>query len=79
MGYVGRHADAVHAHRVDRCRLRALSAGGLDAVRVEPLARVLGVTKSGFYWQFDHRDGLLDATLERWEHMVIDDDRPSRG
>lgn len=50
MGYVGRHADAVHAHRVDRCRLRALSAGGLDAVRVEPLAQVLGVTKSGFYW-----------------------------
>jgi AcrR family transcriptional regulator len=53
--------------------LRALSAGGLDAVRVEPLARVLGVTKGGFYWHFDDRDGLLDAMLDTWERMVIDD------
>jgi AcrR family transcriptional regulator len=53
--------------------LRALSAGGPDAVRVEPLARVLGVTKGGFYWHFDDRDGLLDAMLDAWERMVIDD------
>ena len=53
--------------------LRALSAGGPDAVRVEPLARMLGVTKGGFYWHFDDRDGLLDAMLDTWEHMVIDD------
>jgi AcrR family transcriptional regulator len=53
--------------------LRALSAGGPDAVRVEPLARALGVTKGGFYWHFDDRDGLLDAMLDTWERMVIDD------
>jgi AcrR family transcriptional regulator len=53
--------------------LRALSSGGPDAVRVEPLARVLGVTKGGFYWHFDDRDGLLDAMLDTWERMVIDD------
>jgi AcrR family transcriptional regulator len=53
--------------------LQALSAGGPDAVRVEPLARVLGVTKGGFYWHFDDRDGLLDAMLDTWERMVIDD------
>ena len=53
--------------------LRALSAGGPDAVRIEPLARVLGVTKGGFYWHFDDRDGLLDAMLDTWERMVIDD------
>ncbi|MGH2476832.1 MAG: TetR/AcrR family transcriptional regulator [Candidatus Limnocylindrales bacterium] len=53
--------------------LRALSAGGPDAVRVEPLARVLGVTKGGFYWHFDDRGGLLDAMLDTWERMVIDD------
>ena len=53
--------------------LRALSAGGPDAVRVESLARALGVTKGGFYWHFDDRDGLLDAMLDEWERMVIDD------
>jgi AcrR family transcriptional regulator len=53
--------------------LRALSAGGPDAVRVEPLARVLGVTKGGFYWHFDDRNGLLDAMLDTWERTVIDD------
>jgi AcrR family transcriptional regulator len=29
--------------------LRALAAGGPDAVRIEPLARALGVTRGGFY------------------------------
>jgi AcrR family transcriptional regulator len=53
--------------------LRALGAGGPDAVRIESLARVLGVTKGGFYWHFDDRDGLLDAMLDTWERMVIDD------
>jgi AcrR family transcriptional regulator len=53
--------------------LQALGAGGPDAVRVEPLARVLGVTKGGFYWHFDDRDGFLDAMLDAWEHTVIDD------
>ncbi len=28
--------------------LRALAAGGPDAVRIEPLARALGVTQGGF-------------------------------
>ena len=32
--------------------LRALAAGGPDAVRIEPLAQALGVTKGGFYWHF---------------------------
>jgi AcrR family transcriptional regulator len=53
--------------------LRALSAGGPDAVRVERLARSLGVTKGGFYWHFDDRGGLLDAMLDTWERTVIDD------
>jgi AcrR family transcriptional regulator len=53
--------------------LEALSAGGPDAVRVERLARALGVTKGGFYWHFDDRGGLLDAMLDTWERTVIDD------
>ena len=52
--------------------LRALAAGGPDAVRVEPLARTLGVTKGGFYWHFDDRRALLEEMLETWELTAID-------
>jgi AcrR family transcriptional regulator len=52
--------------------LRALAAGGPDAVRVEALARALGVTKGGFYNHFDDRPTLLDEMLETWERLVID-------
>lgn len=45
----------------------ALAEGGVDAVRVEAQARVLGVTKGSFYWHFTDRAALLAAVLERWE------------
>ena len=52
--------------------LRALAAGGRDAVRVEPLAKKLGVTKGGFYWHFDDRSALLEEMLDAWERTAID-------
>jgi AcrR family transcriptional regulator len=53
--------------------LRALAAGGPDAVRIEPLAQKLGVSKGGFYWHFTDRNALLEQMLESWERLVIDD------
>ena len=53
--------------------LRALAGGGPDAVRIEPLARALGVTKGGFYWHFDDRRALLDEMLDSWERVQIDE------
>jgi AcrR family transcriptional regulator len=44
-----------------------LAADGIDAVRVELLARDLGVTKGSFYWHFKSRADLLDAVLGEWE------------
>lgn len=44
-----------------------LGRGGVDAVRVEALARELGITKGSFYWHFADRDALLTALLEQWE------------
>jgi AcrR family transcriptional regulator len=52
--------------------LRALAVGGPDAVRVEVLARALGVTKGGFYNHFDHRPALLDEMLDTWERVGAD-------
>jgi AcrR family transcriptional regulator len=53
--------------------LRALAAGGPDAVRVESLARALGVTKGGFYGYFGDRHALLEEMLDRWEREVTDE------
>src|SRR5712691_4827920 len=53
--------------------LRALAAGGPDAVRIEPLARALGVTKGGFYWHFDDRRALLEEMLDTWEREGVDE------
>ena len=53
--------------------LRALAAGGPGAVRIEPLAQALGVTKGGFYWHFDDRRALLDEMLDTWERVSIDE------
>jgi AcrR family transcriptional regulator len=53
--------------------LQALATGGPDAVRIEALARSLGVTKGGFYWHFDGRRALLDELLDEWERLVVDE------
>jgi AcrR family transcriptional regulator len=53
--------------------LEALAAGGPDAVRIESLARALGVTKGGFYGYFDDRRALLEELLDAWERASVDE------
>ena len=54
--------------------LSALAAGGgPDAVRVEGLAKSLGVTRGGFYGQFKNRGALLNAMLDTWEREATDE------
>src|SRR5215475_2858840 len=53
--------------------LRALAAGGPDAVRIEPLAKALGVTRGGFYWHFADRRALLEEILDAWERASVDE------
>ncbi|WP_238366747.1 TetR/AcrR family transcriptional regulator [Mesobacterium pallidum] len=45
----------------------ALIASGVEAVKIQPLASTLGLSRTSFYWFFDGRDALLDALLEDWE------------
>lgn len=53
--------------------LDLIAEEGVRAVAVEPLARRLGVTKGSFYWHFPSRDALLQAALERWEQVELDE------
>ncbi|MGW7414990.1 TetR/AcrR family transcriptional regulator [Streptomyces sp. NPDC054863] len=52
--------------------LRALAAGGPEAVRIEPLAQAIGVSKGGFYGYFGNRDALLAEMLDTWEREVTE-------
>ena len=45
---------------------RALIAGGISAVKVEPLAASLGVTIGSFYWHFSNRRALTARLLDHW-------------
>lgn len=48
--------------------LNVLRMEGVDAVKVERLARELGIAKSGFYWHFKDRDDLLAQLVDYWAH-----------
>jgi AcrR family transcriptional regulator len=49
-----------------RAGLAVLAESGVEAVRVEPLAKRMKVSKGSFYWHFKDRNDLLDAILAEW-------------
>jgi AcrR family transcriptional regulator len=46
--------------------LKELARSGVEGVRVEVLAKNLGVTKGGFYRRFKDRAALLEGMLQAW-------------
>lgn len=53
--------------------LASLAGSGPDAVRVEAIAKSLGVTKGGFYGHFADRADFLTQLLDTWEREATDD------
>ena len=49
--------------------LMVLAEGGVDAIRIEPLAKRMNMTKGSFYWHFKNRNDLLDAILAEWVEL----------
>jgi AcrR family transcriptional regulator len=45
---------------------KEIARSGVDGVRVEVLAKSLGVTKGGFYRRFRDRAALLEGMLQNW-------------
>ena len=48
------------------CGLDVLEAQGHAAVKVEPMAAQLNVTKGSFYWHFENRQTFLDELCGYW-------------
>ncbi|MCB9644580.1 MAG: TetR/AcrR family transcriptional regulator [Myxococcales bacterium] len=46
---------------------KQLEVGGPSAIKIEALARDLGVSKGSFYWHFKDRTDLLWQLLSYWE------------
>ena len=44
-----------------------LTENGVEAVKIMPLAKRLGISRTSFYWHFKDRDALLEAMVKRWE------------
>jgi AcrR family transcriptional regulator len=45
---------------------------GIDAVRVDVLAKALAVTRGSFYWHFKDREALLTAVLNAWRDAATE-------
>jgi AcrR family transcriptional regulator len=69
---VTRETDAPSLGATDwvEAGLQALADHGVEGIRVERLAKGLGVTKGSFYWHFRDREALLEAMLQLWRRRA---------
>lgn len=44
-----------------------LVEGGVEAVKIMPLAERLGLSRTSFYWHFTDREALLAGLIARWQ------------
>lgn len=55
-----RREDWIHA------AWEILGGGSLNEIKINVLAKQLGVTRGSFYWHFQSRQELIDALVDRW-------------
>jgi AcrR family transcriptional regulator len=48
---------------------KELVNSGIEAVKIDLIAKKLGVTRGGFYWHFTDRADLLRRLLRHWEDV----------
>ena len=51
--------------------LEVLEAEGVNAVKIDRLAKLLETSRSGFYWHFKDRQDLLSCLLH-WAMIALD-------
>src|SRR5215510_8697431 len=52
--------------------LRTLAANGFTALKADPLAKQLGVSRGSFYWHFRDVDAFHAALLARWREIATE-------
>src|ERR1700749_79260 len=52
--------------------LRALAKHGFTALKAEPLAKEMGVSRGSFYWHFADVSAFHRAILEHWRDVAVE-------
>ena len=52
--------------------LKALTKGGFTALKADPLARAMGVSRGSFYWHFADLGAFHAAVLKRWREIAAE-------
>lgn len=52
--------------------LKALARGGFTALKADPLAKAMGVSRGSFYWHFADLGAFHAAILKRWREIAAE-------
>ncbi len=52
--------------------LKTLAERGFTALKAEPLAKALGVSRGSFYWHFDDIGAFHAAILRHWREVAAE-------
>lgn len=52
--------------------LKALAKSGFTALKADPLAKAMGVSRGSFYWHFADLGAFHAAVLKRWREVAAD-------
>src|SRR5919109_160902 len=52
--------------------LKTLATRGFTALKAEPLAKAMGVSRGSFYWHFADIGAFHAAILERWREVATE-------
>lgn len=64
--------------------LKTLARSGFTALKAEPLAKAMGVSRGSFYWHFSDIGAFHAAILQRWheiaaERIILDVEAAAKG
>jgi AcrR family transcriptional regulator len=65
-------ADQLSAQDWVDLGLKTLAKGGFTALKAEPLAKAMGVSRGSFYWHFADIGAFHAAILARWRDVATD-------
>ena len=52
--------------------LRTLATSGFTALKAEPLAKAMGVSRGSFYWHFADVEAFHAAVLQHWREVAVE-------
>jgi AcrR family transcriptional regulator len=52
--------------------LRTLAGSGFTALKAEPLAKAMGVSRGSFYWHFADVEAFHAAVLKHWHEVAVE-------